>query len=276
MIRRRAITASFLAAGLFVAACGGSPTAAVPSAPPAAPVATVVSAAGAVTPTSAATEATPTTAAANQSTPTTGGSATPTSASTSGVATTTSANLSAAGASRYDVVASNSKADYRVREQLARLSFPSDAVGTTNKVSGQLVIGADGKVDASQSKLVADLTGLKSDSGMRDGFIQRAVLDTSQYPDATFVPNAIQGLDLPLPTSGKQTFKLLGDLTVHGVTKPVTFDVSTQVDGNNVSGTATTDFTFETFGMTPPKTGAVLSVTDDVKLEINLQLTKSA
>lgn len=43
-----------------------------------------------------------------------------------------------------------------------------------------------------------------------------------------------------------------------------------------MTGQATTDFTFEAFGMTPPKAGAVLSVNDDVKLAVTLNLTKSA
>jgi polyisoprenoid-binding protein YceI len=177
---------------------------------------------------------------------------------------------------RYDVVASGSKATYSVREQLVRLSAPSDAVGTTTAVTGDVVIGADGKVDSSQSKLVVDLTSLQSDSGMRDRFIQGNTLDTAQYPTATFVPTTITGLSSPLPTSGQQTFQLTGNLTIDGVTKPVTFAVTTQANGSTVTGQATTDLTFEDFGMTAPRAGAVLSVVDDVKLAITLDLTRSA
>src|SRR5512143_1159562 len=44
------------------------------------------------------------------------------------------------------LVAGQNSASYRVREQLARLSFPSDAVGTTKAVSGQVVANADGSI----------------------------------------------------------------------------------------------------------------------------------
>jgi len=173
------------------------------------------------------------------------------------------------------VVASGSKADYRVREQLARLSAPSDAVGTTTGVTGSIMIGADGKIVAEGSKLVVDLTTLQSDSSMRDGFIARSTLNTSQFPTATFVPTEVKGLTGPLPTSGQQTFQLVGNLTMHGVTKPVTFNVTTQVNGGDVTGQATTDFKFEDFGMSPPQSMAVLSVVDNVKLEVTLHLSKS-
>jgi polyisoprenoid-binding protein YceI len=173
-------------------------------------------------------------------------------------------------------IASGTEADFRVREQLARLSFPSDAVGKTSAVTGSIVIGEDGKVVSEQSKFVVDLTTLKSDSNGRDGFIKRNTIDVASYPNAEFVVTEVQGLPSPLPTSGKQSFKLVGNLTIHGVTRPATWTVDGQVNGDDVTGLATTDFKFEDFGMAPPKAGPVLSVVDDVKLELNFHLAKSA
>ena len=69
---------------------------------------------------------------------------------------------------------------------------------------------------------------------------------------------------------------MVGNLTIHGVTKPATWSVTTQVSGNDVTGQATTDFKFEDFGMTPPASMAVLSVVDNVKLEVSFHLVKGA
>jgi polyisoprenoid-binding protein YceI len=289
-VHDRFLTTAVLATSVFVAACAGpatsianpstapqtvatvaastaNPTAIsatpVPSAPTPVPATatTAASAASTAIPTTAA----PVSASAAATTPTAAASVSTTAAAAATAATTT-----------YNVVASGTKADYRVREQLVRLSAPSDAVGTTTGVTGSIVLGVDGKIVSDQSKLVVDLTTLHSDSNMRDGFIGNSTLNLSQYPNATFVPTAITGLTAPLPTSGQQTFQLSGNLTIHGVTKPATFAVTTQVSGNDVTGVATTDFKFEDFGMTSPHAGAVLSVVDDVKLEITLHLTKSA
>jgi polyisoprenoid-binding protein YceI len=282
---RKYLATTFAALSIFVAACAAQP--AVTTAPQAAPTSVAVVATPVVSTTSpvvaapatATAVATPTSAsvasadAASANATATGTSATP--AATTAGSTTTSATSATTSATRYDV-ASGSKATYQVREQLVRLNAPSDAIGTTSAVTGAIVIGADGKVDSSQSKLVVDLTSLQSDSSMRDHFIQGSTLDTAQYPTATFVPTAITGLTTPLPTSGQQTFKLVGNLTVHGVTKPVTFDVTTQANGNTVTGQATTTLTFEDFGMSPPKAGAVLSVNDSIKLAVTLNLTKAA
>jgi polyisoprenoid-binding protein YceI len=162
-------------------------------------------------------------------------------------------------------------ASYRVREQLAGISFPSDAVGQSTAVTGTVVLNKDGSIDANQSKLSFDLRTLKSDQAMRDGFIQRRTLETDQYPTVEFVPKSIQGM--PNPLDGQVGFQLTGDMTVHGKTAPITWQGIATVDNNNgiVAGRATTDFKFETFGMTPPQVARVMSVNDNINLEVEFR-----
>ncbi len=193
------------------------------------------------------------------------------------VATQTSAqSTEATGAVEFQLASEGTEARYRVREQLAQRSFPSDAVGATKAISGKIVLDADGKILSDQSKFVVDLKTLESDRSQRDGFIQRATLQTARYPTAEFVPTEIRGLASPFPTSGKVSFQLVGDLAVHGVTHQVTWDVTGQVDGKDVTGQATTSFKFEDFGMSPPRVAVVLSVEDNIKLEVDFHLVRSA
>ena len=189
----------------------------------------------------------------------------------------TAASVPATGGTiHYAIVADGTSADYRVREQLVRLTTPSDAVGKTSKVTGSLVLGSDGQVKADQSKFAVDLTSLQSDSSMRDGYIGRGTLNLASFPTAVFVPTSFQSLPAPLPTDGSQSFQMVGNLTLHGVTKPATWTVKSAVSGGDVTGTATTAFTFEDFGMTPPKSMAILSVVDSVTLELTFHLARSA
>ncbi len=191
---------------------------------------------------------------------------------------------SAAGSSYGDtvnlvVVPGQSKAAYRVREQLARLSFPSDAVGTTTGITGTIVGKTDGTIVSSGSKFTVDLSTLKSDSGMRDNFLRRSVLDTAHYQYATFVPTDAPGLPTSLPASGQATFKLDGNLTIKDVTKPVTWDVTCQAQGNaptQATCQATTSFTFEYFNLEQPSVATVLSIQDHIALEVDVVLQKSS
>jgi polyisoprenoid-binding protein YceI len=190
---------------------------------------------------------------------------------------TASAALSSpASAVRLVLDPSASQASYHAHEQLVGKTLPSEAVGTSPGVSGSLVLQADGAIAAEQSTITVDLTKLKSDESRRDNFIQRDTLQTSQFPTATFVAQSVTGLPTPLPTSGQATFQLLGDLTVHGVTRPVTWQVTAQFADASVSGSATTSVNITDFGMTPPRAGPVLSIEDALNLELAFTAARAA
>ena len=176
------------------------------------------------------------------------------------------------GALRLVLAAEGNLAQFAVREQLAGLDLPNDAVGTTAAISGALVILPDGQPVAGESRFVVDLATLKTDSSRRDGYIQRNTLDTGTYPEAIFVPTTTAGLPAALPTSGPVAFQLAGDLTVHGITRPVTWDVTGEVADSTLRGTATTSITFTDFGMTLPRVGPVLSVDDLIRLQLDFTL----
>ena len=183
-----------------------------------------------------------------------------------------STGSSSARAETYELVAANSEASYAVREQLARLSFPSDAIGKTQAVSGSVTVKADGTIDSTTSKFTVDVSTLKSDEGMRDGYVSRSILDTRQYPQVVFVPASVSGLPAALPTSGSVTFKVTGNLTVRDVTKPVTWDVTGSIANGEAVGTATTSFTFEDFNLPEPRVPVVLSVVDKITLTVKVDL----
>jgi polyisoprenoid-binding protein YceI len=174
------------------------------------------------------------------------------------------------------VDSSNSQARYHAREQLVGKTLPSEAVGTSKSVSGSLVLDADGSIVPDQSRITVDLTKLQSDESRRDNWIKNDTIQTSRFPMAIFVPREAQGLPGPLPTSGEATFQLLGDLTVHGVTKPVIWQVTAQFAESTVSGSATTSVKITDFGMTPPRVGPVLNIEDGLTLELAFTAAREA
>ncbi len=197
----------------------------------------------------------------------------PTTASQSSSPTAIAADTSSSGNTiRLTAVPGKSQARYRVREQLASVSLPSDAVGSTNAISGAIVGKTDGTIVSSESKFVVDLSTLQSDRSQRDNFLRKSVLQTDQYPNAVFVPKQVQGLPLNLPPSSNVSFKLIGDLTIRNVTKPVTWDVTCQSQGNQGTCHATTSFTFEDFNITQPRVSVVLSIQDHITLEADVDL----
>jgi polyisoprenoid-binding protein YceI len=165
---------------------------------------------------------------------------------------------------------------YRVREQLAGFDLPNDAVGATPEVSGGIAFDTKGTIVPASSKFVVNVGTLKSDKDRRDGYIRGRVLETTQFPTVQLVPTALRGLTLPVPTSGSKTFQVVGDLTVHGVTKPTTWQVDATFNAGRVNGTAATSFVFSDFGLTQPRVPVVLSVADTIKLEYDFRFAREA
>jgi polyisoprenoid-binding protein YceI len=175
-------------------------------------------------------------------------------------------------ATRVDLVGSGSEARYRAQEVLSGRGA-NEAIGRTGDVTGLIQIDADGIILADQSRITVDLRTLQSDSGMRDNYIKRSTLQVDQFPTADFVVTGAPGLPVPLPTSGSAAFELTGDLTVHGVTRPTTWQTTATFADREITGTATTTVLMTDFGMTPPKVGSVVSIEDAVRLELDVRAT---
>jgi len=166
----------------------------------------------------------------------------------------------------------------RVREQLVGVNLPSDAVLVATGATGTFVLQDDGTFSP-DSKITFDVTTLASDQRDRDNFIKQDTLAVGQFPTATLVPTKATGLTLPLPASGTFTFTLAGKLTLHGVTKDVTFDVTAKRDGATLMATATANPTwkFADFGMRAPSVPfRVVSIVDEIKLTVDIVATGPA
>lgn len=174
-------------------------------------------------------------------------------------------------------VADGSVAGYRVREKLAQLPAPSDAVGRTGAVTGQVTIADQGGAyRAGSADFTVDVSQLRSDQDKRDNKIRSIGLETGTYPQATFaaagpvaIPDdAVKGKAVRVQTDG--------DLTLHGVTKRVTIPLDVQRDGAQVKVVGSYQFGWSDFGMTAPSLPPFVSVTGSPTLEFELHLSKQA
>lgn len=175
-------------------------------------------------------------------------------------------------------VGAASKATVRVREQLVGVSAPSDALLVATGGRGTFLLNPEGTFSP-DSKISFDLSSLTSDNRNRDDFVKRSTLAVSQFATADFVPVKATGLPLPLPPTGDFTFRLAGKLTIHGVTKDVTFMVKAKRNGGDLTATATLDpsLKFGEFGMSAPSVPTrVISVVDEIRLIVDLVATGPA
>jgi len=196
--------------------------------------------------------------------------ASPTSpASTTGLTGTTAPAPSATVA--YQVKSDLSEAAYFVDEELASVGIPSTAKGATRDVSGTLYLTGDGTALAADqpSTFTVQLPNLTSDKSMRDQRVQQA-LETSRYASATFTITSANGYNPAIAEGQEQTLQLNGNLELHGVTKPVTWEVKAYRQGKVISALGTVTVKFVDFNITPPTFQGLLSISDQATLQVQL------
>lgn len=167
-------------------------------------------------------------------------------------------------------------AGYRVREQLATLPAPSDAVGRTSSVGGTVEIEDDGSAITalSGSTIEVDMTTLQSDESRRDDRIRTSALQTDDFPTATFeltenveVPEGLRDGDA-VPVDAE------GELTLHGVTRVVTIPLEIQQSGNAVEILGSLDIAMADYDIDVSAFGGFVSVEDNGTLEFVLSLQR--
>ena len=175
-----------------------------------------------------------------------------------------------AGTIDYKIVPGESFASYEVGETFFNQNNRFNlAIGKTTQVSGDILGNRTDPAKSTIGTITVDISQLASDSSRRDNFIRGHFLESSKYPLATFVPTKIE--DLPAAyTDGKDyTFKVTGDLTVHQVTKPVSFDVTARLTGDTLKGSASAAVKLSDFGVGPISLMGILQTQDDAKINLN-------
>ncbi|MEO5900106.1 MAG: YceI family protein, partial [Ilumatobacteraceae bacterium] len=190
-----------------------------------------------------------------------------TTASSTAASTATTAAASASGATTTDGtwnVASDSVLGYRVKETLAGLD--TEGAGRTSSITGTMTIAGTA---VSAVDLTVDMTTFKSDDSRRDGQFNGNIMDVAKYPTATFALTSPVDLG-GIPSDGSSvTVKAIGDLTMHGATQSVTFDLTAKETSGRIGVVGSTVITFADYGIDNPSNGFA-TTGDSGTLELQL------
>jgi polyisoprenoid-binding protein YceI len=153
----------------------------------------------------------------------------------------------------------------------------STVKGRFAQVEGTVVLD-EANPAASSAEISVDVASIDTREGQRDAHLRSAdFFEAEKYPTITFRSSAVQDV------TGDR-FTLAGDLTIHGVTRPVTLDVVSEGRGKDPWGgeragySATTRIKRSDFGLTWNQlleTGG-LAVSDEVKIALDVELVKKA
>lgn len=174
----------------------------------------------------------------------------------------------------YTIVSDESEARYEAEEELVNIGAKT-AIGRTNAFIGQIGLDANNN-PLTCSRFDVDLRTLASDNSMRDNKLFDETLETGTYPLATFVLTSVEGLDGGLVDGQEANVVLIGNLTLHGVTKSVAWSGTVKLDGDTITGSAELDFNIADFDMKEPTSQAVVSIDDTIKLAVEIVAQKAA
>jgi len=160
-------------------------------------------------------------------------------------------------------------AGFRIAENLAGIGSTT-AVGRTHDITGTMTI-AGTSVTAATFKV--DLTTITTDRAQRNDRVQQA-LETNQFPTATFKLTQPIDLGANAASGSEVNVSAVGDLTLHGITKQVTFPLQAKLVSGTVVVAGSLDITFSDYGVQVPQSQIVLSVADHGTLELQLHLTR--
>lgn len=154
---------------------------------------------------------------------------------------------------------------FRVDEELQGIGSAT-AVGRTPEITGTLVIDGTTVTDVT---IEADMTAITTNEDRRDDKVQTA-LETGEFPTATFV--LTEPIELGDTGAAGETVSVqaIGELTIHGVTTPVTIPLEAQIVGDNIVVVGSLDIVFADYGVSVPSAPVVLSAEDEGVLELQL------
>ncbi len=181
------------------------------------------------------------------------------------------------GMRTFVLVPEESRASYLVDEEffeeaLSKLGIEAgekDVVGSSQVIEGQLQLNPDDMSNLlGENMFTVDMRTFKTDQDRRDNWILNEGPQFNQFPEATFTATEVSGVPDNYVEGQEIQFDMSGDLTIHEVSIPVTFDVSAALEGDTLTGTAETRQLMSDFGIEPPSFARTLTVADEFGMRI--------
>ena len=177
----------------------------------------------------------------------------------------------------YQIDPNQSMAQYSVQEVYVGTIDGKLVVGQTNGIEGDILIDWSNPANSQLGMVTVNVEELTSDSKQRDRQIRQSYLESSLYPEATFIPEAEQEFPDSIAVGDTVNFVLHGFLTVREITIFSDWTVELTLEADRIVGRATTDILMSDFGVGPISIVGLLSTEDEMQLSLDfVALTEGA
>ena len=170
----------------------------------------------------------------------------------------------------FRIVAAESLASFTLEEDLRGVR--TTVIGSTSEVGGGIMVDLANPSASTIGAIVINARTLETDNSFRNRALRSQILRSAQdeFEFIVFEPSELSNWSASSVAVGESlNFDIAGDLTVAGVTRPVTFAAAVTLDSESqVSGSATVNLLHGDFGLVIPDVPSVANVTDDVTLSL--------
>ena len=175
-----------------------------------------------------------------------------------------------AGERGFALDSQHSTAGYVAHFQAAGQPAPGAVNGVTGFVSGGFILSPSPDPVIHSLKIQVDLRTLNSGAPPRDAHVRDDTFEVTRYPFAMFVTDQSTTVAGTYVEGQSASFPLNGMLTIHGVTKPVTFAMTATLTGDTLTGVGTAQVKITDFGMKQPQITSDIPITisNDISLSI--------
>jgi len=189
-------------------------------------------------------------------------------ATTSPTGSATAAAVNADDLSGTWSIGADSYAGYRVDEVLQGNDVT--VTGRTADVTGDLTVDS---LSLTAATITVDVASIATDEGARDSYFRDTAMEVGDFPTATFT--LTEPVTLEAPVAGvAQTLTATGELTMHGVTQPVTVELQAALTDAGGQVVGSIPITFSDYGVDAPDLGFV-SVEDAGSVEFSLNVAQN-
>jgi polyisoprenoid-binding protein YceI len=143
-------------------------------------------------------------------------------------------------------------------------------------VTGSITISSDGTMSSvTAGTIQVDTTTITSDKPQRDNRLRTEGLQTDSYQTASFKLTQAEAIPAAAISGTSADVTLVGDLTLHGVTKSVQIPAKAQLVNGTIQVAGSIAFPLSDYGMTAPNIGGfIVSIADQGTLEFVVVFAK--
>ena len=160
------------------------------------------------------------------------------------------------------LVSETSEARFIAREQLALVPASHPVEMRTTALEGEI------HLDGRPSVVDIDLHQLSSDQRQRDRYVRTSMF--SDHPIAVFTLHDLGKLPVGLADGKEVQAQITGVINIRGADFPLRFDVTVQDRGELISIEGRTKFSWDDLGLNRPTAVIVLTLSDDVEVQVTL------